>query len=221
MANIYKIIVNNESNTSQDMFFFQEPAKYSAGAQIYSNSLGNSMIAAKPAKGNAQIQFTMELQFYAGVQTQPTPIKIGEANLSSIAQVPIDVASTSDKLADMTQMSVDDGLALSPPVNQEGVEGGAFRVVTPTFNPIATPYNAGLAAIADNEIVLSNFIVAEPNKSIDVQPIVKFYVATGSYEAGTVVNFDTTSTGAAVCDATDGQEEFFVTYNVDGTWSVQ
>ena len=220
MANIYNVTVNNESPEPQDLFFFQKPAIYVGGQEIYSNSLGSKQIASKPVDGEAQVQFQMELQFYAGVQSQPTPITVGEANLSTIAEVPIDVNSKGTE-ADTTNMSVDAGLALSPPANSAGVEGGAFRIITPTFNPTTTPYNAGLAAKAEGKLVLSNFTIAEPNKDIDVQPIVIFYVATGSYQAGTVVNFDTTSVKAAVCDATTGKEDFFVTYNADGTWTVK
>ena len=221
MANIYKIIVNNKSNHPQDMFFFQEPAIYVGGQEIFSNSLGSKRIAAAPKLGNAQIQFQMEMQFNAGVQTQPIPIKIGESNVSSIAQIPIDISSSNQKSKNTTRMSINEGLALSPPDHLEGVEGGAFRIITPTYNPVTTPYNAGLSATADGEIVFSNFVSAEPNKNIDVQPVLKFHVATGSFQAGTVINFDSISTTSALCDASNGKEEFFVTYNLDGTWTVK
>lgn len=223
MATIYQITVTNNSPYPETMFFFQKPAVYSGGAEIYSNSLASEPMSAKPSVGTSQVQFTMELQFYAGIQTQPTPIEVGVANVSSVVEVPIDVASSSNANAqDMTEMSISSqgAIALSPPVAGSGVEGGAFRIITPTFNPNTMQYNAGLAALANGNIVLSNFITAQPNQNIDVQPIVQFYVATGSYTAGTVVNFDTVSATAALCDATGGKEDFNVTYNADGTWTV-
>ncbi|BAM90242.1 hypothetical protein S58_42570 [Bradyrhizobium oligotrophicum S58] len=56
---------------------------------------------------------------------------------------------------------------------------------------------------------------------IDCQPVMIFYVQTGEYPAGTVVNFTNASINAAVCDATPGYTTFNVTYNADGSWSVQ
>ena len=222
MATIYQITVTNNSPSPQTMFFFQQPAKYSGSSTVYSNSLASQQIAAKPSVGTAQIQFTADIQIYAGVQTQSTPIEVSLVNTSSIAEVPIDVASSSNPNAkDMTTMSVDTGLALSAPVTGAGIEDGAFRIVTPTFNPVTTPYNAGLAALAQQNILLSNFVVANPNQNIDVMPQVIFYVATGSYTAGMVIDFDSVSNNAALCDATNGQEDFMVTYNADGTWTVK
>jgi hypothetical protein len=219
MANLYKIIVTNDSPEPQMMFFFQQPAVYSGSPTVYSNSLGSMQIAAQPLVGRSQITFIMELEFYAGVQSRPRPIEVGQANSGAIAEVPIDVSASGTE-DDATRMSVTNGLSLSPPVNSPGVENGTFRIITPIYDPIITPYNAGLAAIIQGEIILSSFVTANPNQYIDVQPVIKFYVATGDYSAGTVIDFNSSSLIAAVCDATTGREEFFVTYNLDGTWTV-
>lgn len=221
MPNTYRITVTNESPNPQQMFFFQQPAKYVGGPKVYSNSIACKALPAKPSVGKAQIHFAMEYQFYAGVQSQPQPIQVGVANINAITEVPID-ANTGEKTdLDKTDWSLTNGaIALSPPINEEGVLPGGFRIQSPNFNPANTQYNAGLAAISDGNIVLSNFVEAEPGKNIDVQPIVKFYVSTGSYTPGMVVNFDTSSVNAAVCDATQGKDQFFVTYKADGTWTV-
>jgi len=57
--------------------------------------------------------------------------------------------------------------------------------------------------------------------NLDDQPVMIFYVQTGEYPAGTVVNVADASINAAVCDATPGYTTFNVTYNADGSWSVQ
>jgi len=223
MANVYRIAVSNNSPEPQTMFFFQEPAKYIGQDEIYTNSLAHVAMSAKPVSGQAQAQFLMELQFYAGIQTQTKPPQVGVAEVSSIVEVPVDLSSSGNKTTkSLTKMSISDqgALSLSPPVSGTGIEGGAFRIVTPTFNAVTQSYNAGLAAMANGNILLSNFIIADPNKNIDVQPIVKFYVATGSYTAGTVVDFDSVSVTAALCDASQGDENFHVIYNQDGTWTV-
>ncbi|WP_210262048.1 hypothetical protein [Bradyrhizobium aeschynomenes] len=55
----------------------------------------------------------------------------------------------------------------------------------------------------------------------DCQPDTIFYVQTGNYPPGTVVNATDASINAAVCDATSGCTTFSVTYNADGSWTVQ
>ena len=223
MATTYQITVTNNSSEPQTMFFFQQPAAYSGGSQVYTNSLASEPMSAKPSVGISQVQFSIVDQYYAGIQTQTSPPQIGVANVTSIVAVPIDIASSgSTNETDLTNMSVSEqgAISLSPPVNGTGVESGAFRIITPVFNPATQSYNAGLAAMANGELVLSNFITAQPNQDIDVQPIVTFYVATGSYTAGTVVNFDSVSASSALCDATGGKEDFQVTYNANGTWTV-
>ncbi|MCP1850225.1 MULTISPECIES: hypothetical protein [unclassified Bradyrhizobium] len=70
-------------------------------------------------------------------------------------------------------------------------------------------------------VTFSNFVTAQPNNNLDCQPIRIFYVQTGIYTAGTVMNFTASSATAAVCDATPGYSSFSVVYNANGTWTVE
>ena len=67
----------------------------------------------------------------------------------------------------------------------------------------------------------SNFVVANPGSNTDCQPILRYYVQTGSYSAGSVINFSQSCVYAAVCDFTGGYSVINVTLNPDGTWNVQ
>jgi hypothetical protein len=119
-------------------------------------------------------------------------------------------------------MSVSPSLGLSVPVSTQGPQPGSFRIITPTYNPVLSAYNAGSAVQAlSGAITLSNFVTAMPNNNLDCQPIIKFYVQTGTYTPGTVMNFTSSSINAALCDATPGFTTFNVSYNLDGTWTVQ
>jgi hypothetical protein len=101
------------------------------------------------------------------------------------------------------------------------VQPGAFRIVVPTYDPALQTYNGGSAVkLANGNVVLSNFVTLGPTTNLDCQPILKFYVQTGTYTSGTVMNFSSGSIGAALCDATSGFTTFNVSYNADGTWSV-
>lgn len=70
----------------------------------------------------------------------------------------------------------------------------------------------------DGSVTLSSFVTAQPNGYLDCQPILKFYVAVGTYTAGTVMNFTQSSQNAAVCDATSGYTTFQVIYDSAGGW---
>jgi len=222
MSTEYEIIVENESPYAQEFYFFQEPAIYSGGAKVYTNSVGHGGLPAKGA-GRNQITFTLEQQYYAGAQKQVKPLVLCLEQIEQVSQVPIDLASSSGQTKDSTTLVIDDTtttLYLSDPVFAPDVQKGAFRIITPSFNPHQQRFNVGLSSINDGKILLSNFIDAQPNKNTDVQPIAKFYVATGTYTEGTVIDFSTSSAKAAKCDATGGKLKFNVTYNADGTWTV-
>jgi hypothetical protein len=222
MATLYTINIVNNSSAFQNFYVFQEPAVYTGGQKVYSNSLWNQGILPN-SQGGSSATFMLLQQFYAGVQQQITPPEVGGVSgySSAIQAIGLTPATGGTPTNNTTTMLISPALGLTPPVSTTGPQAGAFRIVTPTFNPTVTPYNAGLASQSPSGVVtLSNFVVAQPNQNIDCQPVVKFYVQTGTYTPGTVINFTTSSTNAAVCDATTGFVTFNVIYNIDGTWTV-
>jgi hypothetical protein len=222
MATTITINVTNNSPALQNFFFFQQPAQYSGGAQVYTNSLYTAPLLPSSSSG-AMLSFTPILQVYAGVQQQGQPPQVGQVSGLLAARQLIDVAPPGGApAADTTTMTVSPSLGLSVPVSTGGPPAGSFRIVTPTFNPLLGNYNAGLAVQSiSGQIILSNFVTAQPTSNLDCQPAIVFYVATGSYTAGAVINFTQSSTNAAKCDAAPGYTTFNVTYNADGTWAVQ
>lgn len=223
MSTQYTVIVENNSPSHQEFFFFQQPAVYSGGAKVYTNSVGHGSLPLYNPQRKSQLEFTLLQQYYAGVQRQSSPPVIGQVQTGLVSQVDIDIAPQSGQASpDGTTVVIgDDSLYLDIPVVTPGVQPGAFRITTPSYAPSQHQFNVGLSTTNnDDEVLLSNFIAGEPSKNADVQPIVKFYVNTGSYKPGTVVNFSTSSATAALCDATAGKMLFHVTYNADGTWTV-
>ncbi|NEQ86225.1 MAG: hypothetical protein F6K26_40965 [Moorea sp. SIO2I5] len=221
MSTLYTINVTNHSPSEQDFFFFQKPAVYQGGAQVYSNSIYHQVLQPYKSSG-ATLTFQFLQQYYAGVQTQRPNLVVGQASGTITANQAIDLAIEGENTNNSTTMSVDPSLGLTPPVHTDDVQEGAYRISTPQFNANLHKYNAGLAIknSITGTIVLSNFINAEPDKNIDCQPQLIFYVQTGSYQAGDVIHFTTSGRGAAQCDTTDGFTTFDVIYNPDGSWSV-
>lgn len=220
MATSISIIVRNNSPSLQNFFFFQQPAIYSGGAQVYTNSLFTSPLLPYDQSG-AVLTFSLLVQYYAGVEQQRSPPVIGQpsgqlAAIRSIELTPI----SGDPPANTTNMSASP-LGLSPAFASAGPQTGSFRIVVPTFDPTLQKFNAGSAVQNLNQsITLSNFVTAQPTTNLDCQPILKFYVQAGTYTPGTVMNFTSSSQNAAVCDFTPGYPSYTVVYNANGTWSV-
>lgn len=222
MATTITINLKNDSSTAQDFCFFQQPAQYSSGGQVYVSSLCGQPLLPYATSG-AVISFMFTPKSYAGVQQQIAPPKpgqpVGQAGaLRAIELTPAQGAPINNT----TTMSVSPSLGLSMPTSTDDVPVGAFRIVTAVFDPTLTNYNAGVAmeSLAGG-ILLSNFVTALPNARLDCTPSLKFYVQTGKYVAGTVLSFASMSPTAALCDAAAGYTAFGVSYNTDGTWTVK
>lgn len=222
MANTYNITVTNKSSALQGFYFFQKPAVYVGGPKVYSNSIAYGQL--RPGAGGGQLQFALELQYCAGIQTQLTPPVVGQAQTGTAVVRDVDLTPQQGPATNNQYDVQIDPLGLKGPNNDSGVQPGAFRLTMPKFNPNSQKFNAGLGVKAQLDgfphYELSNFITAEPQKNIDVQPVLQFFVATGDYLAGQVVNFTTSSVGAALCDATDGTQDFYVEYTIEGGWMV-
>lgn len=215
----YTILLQNNSLYTQDFFFFQEPAQYTGGAQVYSNSIYSQSLRGQGS--GAQLFFELQVQYYAGVQTQPLPPVLGQPSGTTTVIKESNLTPASGPAVDNKFDMLLNPLGLDGPFDDAGVQKGAFRITSPAFNPLTEHYNAGLGVKSNTAgNVLSNFVNVEPQKNIDVQPIVIFYVQTGAHQAGTVVNFTTSSVGAAKCDTTKGITDFTVTYEADGSWLV-
>ncbi|MFZ9735388.1 MAG: hypothetical protein ACO3B4_10140 [Burkholderiaceae bacterium] len=158
------------------------------------------------------------MQFYAGIQESNLPPQVGQSSGYLSASRAIDLATSDGKGNDATTATISP-LGLSVPTNSPGVQAGAFRITTPSF--LSPPYyNVGSAVNVNGGIVLSNFVEATPAANTDCQPILKYYVQTGQYIPGTVMNFTQSSTTAAVCDFTGGYTVANVILKGDGSWQV-
>jgi hypothetical protein len=216
------INVRNESSSTQNFFFFQQPAIYIGGQEVYTNSLYTQTLLPYASSG-ATLSFSVLLQFYAGVQQQVSPPVIGQPSgqLAAIQAIGLTPAS-GPPTNNTTNMIVTPSLGLTVPAPTSGPQTGSFRIVVPIFDPVLNKYNAGSAVqTMTGGITLSNFVTAEPNTNLDCQPIIIFYVQTGTYTPGTVMNFTASSATAAVCDATPGFSSFDVRYKPNGTWTIQ
>lgn len=222
MSELITITLINNSGTPRDFYFFQEPAKYTGGAEIYSNSLLHCQIASYSSQGTSY-QFQLELQYHAGVQSFKNTPEVGKPSgyYSAIQQIDLTPADgVAASVATMTAQPLGLSLPVIPDASQN-VQAGAFRIVVPQFDSsLETYYGGSAVSLSDGTVVLSNFSTLTPNSYLDCQPVLTFYVALGSYESGQVMNFTTSSSAASVgvCDATKGDTDFYIEYTSSGNF---
>jgi hypothetical protein len=225
MPTLITINLTNKSTQNHSFYFFQQPAIYTGGASVYSNSLYSAPLAPfnDPTSGGGSLTFRANIQFVAGVQESDNSVPpVGQTSGYGTAIQPIDLTLNSGQPTNnSTLMVVTTGLGLSSPKFTNGVQPGAFRITTPSYNAVSNNYFAGSAVqLGNGSYVLSNFVLASPAANIDAQPILRYYVAVGDYVAGTVMNFTTSSVGSGLCDATQGKVSFNVNYDTSGNWTV-
>ena len=122
-------------------------------------------------------------------------------------------------------MSFDDNLdpVLSDPATSSGgmVLNGSFQIKTPAYKGDQGTYRVGLGTITNGVYEIATYILAEPAyQTIDVQPVMKFYVNVNKIEKGAGVHFVSKSRTSALCDATTSIKDFTVVYRSDGLWKV-
>ena len=228
MSTLITINLVNKSTQNHNFYFFQEPAKYAGGPNVYSNGLYSAALAPydDPTSGGGQLTFRANIQYIAGIQESDNAVPVvGSSSGFGTATQPIDLTradGSPTNNATNVSISAGGGLGLSVPKFISGVQAGAFRISTPGYNANANNYFAGSAVkLGNGDIVLSNFVLASPSTSLDAQPILKYYVAVGNFAGGTVMNFTTASSSSAICDATQGKISFNVTYDASGNWTTQ
>lgn len=218
MSPLLTINVTNQISATQNFYIFQQPSIYTGGSRVYSNSLYCQALGNYDSTGSV-LTFQVSPQPYACIQQTNNEPQVGQHSGFASAYRAIDLAPASGTANDCTTASVTP-LGLSPPTVGQNVQTGAFRIITPTYQP-PYMYNIGSAAQANGSIMLSNFVIANPTNNTDCQPILQYYVQTGSYTPGTVINFTQSSVNAALCDFTGGHSTIDVTLNADFTWTVQ
>lgn len=218
MSTLLTINVTNNAADSNNFFFFQKPAIYVGGQQIYSNSLYQRLL--EPFnEGGTILTFQSNVQYYAAVQEASSAAPpVGSASGYESSIRPINLTASTSTDPNCTTMLLP--LGLTPPTYDSSVQAGAFRIKMAEYTSPPTFYNAGSAVMVNGGVVLSNFINAQPLNNIDCQPILTFYVSTGTYTQGTVMNFTQAAQKAALCDFTPGYQTANVTYNSNGTWTV-
>lgn len=219
MSTTLTINVRNYQQVTQEFYIFQEPAIYSGGGKVYSNSLYSEQLGNYDEYG-AILTFEVNLQFFAGIQQANTPPQVGQSSGFESAWRAVNLTPAHGTAVGNSVEASIEPIGMLAATSDANAQAGSFRIVTPQFDPPAV--NIGSAVETKNGgIVLSNFITAKPLNYTDCQPIIKYYVQTGGFRGGTVMNFTQSSINAGLCDFTGGISAIDVALMPNGLWDVQ
>jgi len=214
----YKITVESDLPDAIDVYFFNSPALFNDNDATFVNSLATKVV--QPKK-RSQATFTFSQKNYAAALNH-NGVQSGPVTANSIAIMPISFGKYTDLDIDKNG----DPFLNTPRDHEEGehpTAGGSFIINVPTFpalSPTSPEYHIGLGAIVNDRDTITSFIKPLPGMTYTVQPVVKFYIQVGSKDRHDIVNFTGSSATAAVCDASTGAKDFFVTRRMNGTWTV-
>jgi len=217
-ATTYVLKVVNKSGSTKSIFFFTEPPKTDpALGRVYSNSLGTRAI------GNnltATMTYATEYGFWI---SQGEAVTLG-ATFSADGGVQATLGDKCDyTFADETNFNA---LELGTPAT--GNQPKALTAVLNKFNSVApfvqsNPCVVGISVNTGNGLTpLASLDVTQvPGSTVSMAPKVSLYAATGSFQAGTVVDWQISNKSLAVniSDAAKfatGKAQ--LTLQSDGSW---
>jgi hypothetical protein len=196
----YNIQISNQSGFSKDYVVFQKPptvVNNGSNVEVYSNAW--ITFQGLLNGGCDKLQYTDETYaFWGTIPTNSNPMT--------------KVMRCGSALVDTSKL---DGVAFSagPPTGfgavQAGiaVNSGSFQISAGTDFTAKDKYVFGMAKPTNTGVPgpVATFL-ATPNDTFDIIPVVKFYVADGSYTPGDVINVKSFSTAPIEIDFTGRSE---------------
>ncbi|NOR62184.1 MAG: hypothetical protein GQ535_06795 [Rhodobacteraceae bacterium] len=214
-----------------DFYVVQQPPQFiNAGMpyEVTTTSLGTAALLSYDASGTTW-ELPLDQQNIAAAYSNHvtasmnriTPMLIPATPSGLYAHWPIELTphDNTPELANNTVLSPEP-LGLSKPAYTDGIPEGNFGFTVPSYTPRdGWDLFCGVAIDDPKQgIILSNYVTPTPNSQIFCVPEAKYYVKSGSYRPGYVVEFS--ADRAALCDFTGGNTVCNVTYKKDGTFGV-
>jgi hypothetical protein len=217
-AEYFVKVLNQSEDTQNYLFFNQEPAESSSVGEIYTNVWIRSPGVPSP---HGTAQFDVKVANFAICGTAPEPVDWG-VTVSTSDYAAVELATLNKPGTSPLMAIVNDGPQFIEPYGTTSKDN-SFGIQTDKFNPdqYKTVY-CGYGKYNDkNEVVPVAVWQAKPSQKYDLTPVVKYYVSTGDYKAGTAVDITTLGAVSEIdfTKAPPGAVIATVTHNSDGTYS--
>ncbi|KAK3372289.1 hypothetical protein B0H63DRAFT_550779 [Podospora didyma] len=194
MSNVFDITIINKSGASQSYLLFAVAPQVS-GAQ--GPPFSNVFLTASPIQsrsdGSSSTTFSIARQFYGICGTSNVDLSAGvTVGTTDYEAVTLGSGSTPGTTPGTTlSFTTTGGASFSEPVGAPAAPAGAYTVQTDSSFQIPTPNNTfvGLGGLSmSGKVVPMATFLASPSTTYNIYPVVKYYIATGSYAPGEIIS---------------------------------
>lgn len=224
MPNNYQITIINNSDNPQTYLLFQTTPQInpSPGSNVFTNIYQASVEIPPGADAN----FSITSQWYGINGTSPAQALGNNVKVNTGQGAEVTLGSTSapgTTLTLTTYKSDGESPEWGPSAPAAATSNGSFQIVTDdTFTPEnSSNIFIGLGApSADNPQITSPTatFAAEPSMTYTIWPKNTWYICTGSFQAGTIIEVQSVGVTQEV-DFENGRPDQTFTHNANGTYS--
>jgi hypothetical protein len=210
-------IVSKSESKETFWCFLAKPEKLNTGTEIFANSSARLTI---DKDSDPQASFGIPIQFSLAATSVNKPVGLGIA-VSTRQKRNVELKESWKGIFYVGEdHQAPDLKSLSEPASD-----GSINYISNAFEPDEAIRNDWYPSQSYGMQTQAGFVGitwdARPSKTIIIEPLVEFYIATGDYKAGTLANLTTISNNSAnvKLNAFKGKEAT-VTYGSDGSWKV-
>ncbi|KAK4209236.1 hypothetical protein QBC37DRAFT_378293 [Rhypophila decipiens] len=190
MATNYNITIINTSGATQSYLLFAVVPKVNAtSGEVYTNVfMAAPPIISKP-NGSSQTYFNITREFYAicgtSIRNLSAGVQVGTSDYEPV------VLGTNQKPGTTMSFTTADGAHFPMPPPAATAPNGGYTIATDSSFKIPNPNNTfiGLGGMNmnGNVVPVATFLAA-PSTTYNIYPVVKYYIATGTYSPGEIIN---------------------------------
>lgn len=222
MSTKYTIhVVNKKPGATKKFFCFLSAPEKINGQEVFANS--SKFVTLTGTKSGKAAKFDIGLQYSLTAGSANTPVDVGLAASGNISEnVDLDQIWDADFYVNDDQQTPDLTLA-----EKSGAGNDIVQVRTNAFNDTEEAdydwFQYLTYGVNDGRTQMGYTWSPEGNTEYDLTPQVEFYINTGSFTPGELVNLHSSGRDAAVVsnDDFDSRNVATVTYNSDGTWDIE
>jgi len=224
MANTYQITIKNRSGSSQQYFLFSSPPKINASPSpnVFTNVY---QTAPTVPSGNGTARFTITSQFYAICGTNPTPLGAPVQISTSDFETVTLGTDTNPGTTTVVNVSEDAPAFDTNPIVARSSDGGYLVVTQHDFTfPNQNNIFVGLGADGSSgsgDVVPLAIFPAHPGQSYNIFPVVTYYIGTGMYVPGEIIDVQDVGTIQLLDFTGTNPKRVIVTHNPDGAYTVK
>jgi len=220
MTTTYTFNLRNLQQDPVTMWLFLAAPSFAVDpADVYQNS--NTFLQVPSYNPNNSQIFQANVQYFLQAAQQSAPVQIGTQVISQANQ-----DANLNNGYQVTYSSVKGGFPTIKPGSTERTPTDDNMVAeTNKFLPVENYYNSLTFGVVTTTGITGVTWEPKPNLDYAITPTLTFYIAVGGYQSNILAQIDATGVDNAVIKSgfTGNFDQFgntWVTYNIDGTWTV-